>query len=315
MNSKFTRKFRTVFFVLLASAFGAWIAITFWTFFSEVFVLGSLLFTGITGSDQSPSITEITTADMYLPNSSVKEDAYISRDGSYTYIGITSDQENQKGGSEKEAYVYTLIPRSAFEQHTNRVTSRYGDGYEHFEQKFDLRNDTYTMYGTPISDEPAIDALAQEYKGGSECTAIPMQVARNRIRIHAGCGRENRRSFMLETENMPISESDLPLYFKGSPRYTSPLSDCATFPTHGGGEKTVCSHSGYESRPCGWGISCHDHNVTFTNVETQQQTTWLIQDSMSESGFLEDGTFYALLRHDHIKGVYVVPSDYFVNNL
>lgn len=312
---------RLLLFILLAPVLGAGFAITLWSM--TVMIGGAIIviYTGsmmlFTGVSETPSIAEIASVDMRLevtPESFNKEDVYISHDGSY--IGITSDRKGEDEDKEN-AYEFTLMPRSAFEQHTKRIASTFESESKYFKQRFDSHDETYTIYGKPSSEEVATN-LEQENVYGAGCVATPMWVTQNHIQVNAGCGKGNRRAFLLEAGKTPVSDSDLPVYFKGSSRYESPLRDCATFLTDDEGKKTICYHLVREKSPglnCGWGnFYCTDAAVRFTNTKTQQQATWSIPEYMDESGFLNDGTFYATF-DAHSQGVYVVPSDYFINHL
>lgn len=304
---------RILLFILLAPvAAVSFLGVIFMAYAVAVvaYMAGSMLSAAIT---KPPLLADIATVDMRLGGSGVfAEHVYISHDGSY--IGITPDRS---GEDKDNVYEFTLVPRSEFEQHTDRIVSISREGEDkYFKQEFDPRDDTYTIYGETSSEEEAA-ILGREYAWGDSCKAAPMRVTRNHLQTKAGCSSRDERTLMLEVENRSAPDTDLPLYFKESSRYTSPLSDCAAFPTNAGDKKTICYRHVLDRRRCGFDNYCNVHRIRFTNTKTQQQVTKKIPDYITEGGFLDDGTFYLAFNGGpgHAQGVYIVPGDCFINNL
>lgn len=311
--------FRILLFIVLMPLLAVGVVATFWvmsfiTFaaVAAVHMMGPALLAAIT---EPPPMADIATVDMRLGGPTtgiVAELVYISHDGSY--IGITPDRSDE---DKKDSYEFTLVPRSELEQHTDRVASTYREGKsKYFKQEFDPRDGMYAVYGKPPSREAAA-ILGREYSDGDGCPTTPMRVTRNYLQISSSCNGTDKRALKLGIENLSIPDSDLPLHFNESSHYTSPFSDCVTFPASTGDEKTICYRKMRDRRQCGFDNYCNVHKIRFTNTKTQQQVTKKIPDYITEGGFLGDGTFYLAFNGGpgHAQGVYIVPDDYFINNL
>lgn len=260
-------------------------------------------------------LTEIAVVDMHLD---FEESVYLSQDGSY--IGIFADKED-----EEKAFEYTLIPRTRFEQ--NGMQSAYTGAVT------GIDNLPYRTYDYPnrkiVSQEGSRSSVSHHYSDTShtslsgvktewttDCATLPVRIKNNRLQIAAECEEDGQRhTFTLQADDMAVPRVDLPMYFNGASHYKSPLSDCAVYPSSTNKTKEICAEPVYGSYLCKWGDSCTSYTVEFVNARTQQHTKWSIPDFATETGFLDDGTFYVLLRHSHVEGIYVVPREYFVNNM
>lgn len=240
------------------------------------------------GNDHTPSIKAVTTIDISFYE---EKSAYVSSGGSY--IGLFTDK-GVDNKHQENAFVYMLVPRSQFKE--NNTRSSYGGTIKGWEN-LPYRTYDYPNHGKYPDEETEWDA---------DCSLIPAQIGRDYVQVSAGCGEGNeRRTFRLNAEETSVPNADLPLYFNGSSRYESPLSDCATYSTGTDKNKKICAES--EGK----------HRINFINEKTQRRATWSLPSSVTETrtGFLDDGRFYVFWRKAFWGGVHVVPRRYFMDDL